>query len=44
MGEQAWVWVLAAGVALLLPLFLRRTQETPDTTPVEVPVDEERRR
>ncbi len=44
MGEQAWVWVLAAGLALLIPLLVNRTGSEADTTPVEVPADDEPRR
>jgi hypothetical protein len=44
MGEQAWVWVLAAGLAVLILLLGNRRESDAETTPVEVPTDDEPRR
>jgi hypothetical protein len=44
MGEQAWVWLLAAGLAALLPFVFNYARSDADATPVEVPADEEPRR
>ncbi|MFN8535333.1 MAG: hypothetical protein U0556_17485 [Dehalococcoidia bacterium] len=42
MGEQALAWLLAAGLALLIPLLVNGNKT--DTEPVEVPVEDEARR
>ncbi|GIW08357.1 MAG: hypothetical protein KatS3mg060_3162 [Dehalococcoidia bacterium] len=44
MGEQAWVWVLAAGLAILLPFLVKGNRSEADASPVEVPADDEPRR
>ncbi|GIW11580.1 MAG: hypothetical protein K6U89_06790 [Chloroflexi bacterium] len=41
MAEQAWVWVLAAGLALLLPLLVAGRTPEAEPTPVEVPAEDE---